>query len=111
VPLVDQQVGSKALEPGTVLDALNREVVPVVRRLRALVNAQLTSAAVTIGDGLATVFAVENPFGTRDVVVAVYDTGTYLDVPATVERTTADLLTITFGVAPAADAVRVLIRP
>lgn len=108
---VDQGIGSKALTEQTVLVVLNRELVPLVRRLRAVVNERLDASVATIGDGVSLSYAIEHGLGTRDVFVTVYDLVSYLDVvPASVTRTDEDTVTVTFAAPPAVDFYRVLIR-
>ena len=64
-----------------------------------------------VGDGAATQFTLTHGFGTRDVTVEVFrNSGTYDTVVADVERTSADEVRLTFGVAPASDEFRCVIR-
>jgi hypothetical protein len=90
--------------------ALNREVVPVLRRLR-----ERQTLGTTVGDGVATVFTVTHPFATLDVFVTVVDRATGEDMlppDAVVARNGTGEVTVTFLVAPsAADGARVLVRP
>ncbi len=114
--VVDQAISTKAItpDPDAIADALNREVVPVVRRMRAAVNERLNAAATTFGDGVSAVADVEHPFATTDVMVVVYNllNGLELTQPAdvTVQRTSSSVVRVTFAVAPAVDEARILVR-
>jgi len=64
----------------------------------------------TIGDGFSTVFTITHNFGTRDVVVGVYqNSGNYDDIICDVERPNANSVVLRFGVAPAANSIRVVV--
>jgi hypothetical protein len=66
--------------------------------------------ATVIGDGTATVFTITHSFGTRDVLVGVYQNGgNYDDVICVVERPSPDSVILRFGVAPAANSIRVVV--
>lgn len=65
----------------------------------------------TIGDGAATSIVVTHSLGTRDVHVQVYDTSTFDDVYPGISRTTINSITLGFTVAPALNALRVVIIP
>ena len=67
------------------------------------------TTAQSIGDAAATAFTITHNFNTRDVSVQIYDNASYDTVVADVVRTTANTVTITFTVAPAASAYRVVI--
>lgn len=62
-----------------------------------------------VGNGTNTSFAITHNLGTRDVVVNVYDNSLYDTVETDVIRTDNNTVTITFTVAPATDAYRVVI--
>lgn len=66
-------------------------------------------ASKTVGDGAATSFTVTHNFGTRAVVVQVFDSSTYDTVIADVVRTTTDSVTVSFSVAPASGAFTVVV--
>lgn len=66
-------------------------------------------AAQTIGDNSNTAFTITHNFGTRDVLVQVYDTSTYETVIADTVRTSTTVVTVTFATAPATDSYRVVI--
>ncbi len=80
-----------------------------------ITNAKLAatakSYAADIGDGSTTAIAVTHNLGTRDVIVQVYDAATYETVLCEVVRTSTSVVTLTFAVAPASNAYRVVIRP
>ena len=63
----------------------------------------------SIGDGVTSVWTVTHNLGTRDVIVQLFDNGSYDTVYADVERTTTNTVDITFGVVPALNDIRVLI--
>lgn len=66
--------------------------------------------AQTIGDGSATSFNVDHAFGTRDVTVGVYrNSGSYDEVIADITRPSVNRVTVTFAVAPASGAYRVVV--
>jgi len=63
-----------------------------------------------VGDGTATVFTITHNFGTRDVVVSVFqNTGSYDDIICDVERPNDNSVVLKFGVAPAANSIRVVV--
>lgn len=66
-------------------------------------------AAQTIGDNSNTSFTITHNFGTRDVLVQVYDASTYDTVIADTVRTSTTVVTVTFATAPATDSYRVVI--
>jgi cytoskeletal protein CcmA (bactofilin family) len=63
----------------------------------------------SIGDGAATSIAVTHNLNTRDVTVDVYSNSTYDTVDLDIVRTDANTVTVTFAVAPASNAYRVVI--
>lgn len=62
-----------------------------------------------VGDTSATSIAVTHNLGTRDVQVQVYDNATYDTVECDVVRTSTSVVTVSFSVAPATDAYRVVV--
>jgi hypothetical protein len=66
-------------------------------------------ASKAVGNGVDVAHVITHNFGTRAVVVQVYDTSSYDTVIADVERTTADTVTVAFSVAPASNAFTVVI--
>lgn len=66
-------------------------------------------ASKVIGDGASTSFAVTHNFGTRAVVVQVFDSSSYDTVIADVVRSTIDTVTVSFSVAPATNAFTVVV--
>lgn len=66
-------------------------------------------ASKAVGDGVQTSYSVVHNFGTRAVVVQVYDSSSYDTVIADVVRTTADAVTVSFSVAPASSAYTVVV--
>jgi hypothetical protein len=66
--------------------------------------------ATVIGDGTATAFTITHNLGTRDVFVGVYQNGgNYDDVICDVERPSVNTVLLRFGVAPAANSIRVVV--
>ena len=64
-------------------------------------NLRATERAETVsGDGSTTSFTITHSFGTRDVIVQVYDTSTYDTVICDVTRTSTSVVTLDFGIAP-----------
>lgn len=66
-------------------------------------------SARTIGDGINTTYAITHNYGTRDVVVQVFDITTHDTVFADVIRTSINAVNITFSSPPASNAYRVVI--
>ena len=66
-------------------------------------------SARTIGDGVNSTYTITHNYGTRDVVVQVFDITTHDTVFADVIRDTVDTVNITFSSAPASNAYRVVI--
>jgi hypothetical protein len=109
--VADAIISSKPItaEVDAIAEALNREVVPVVRRLRERVT-----KATTVGDGVFAVFVVPHPFATLDVFVTVVEVATGADMvpPAAVaHRTGVNEVTVTFAAPPPVDGARVLVSP
>ncbi len=66
--------------------------------------------ATTIGDGSTTSIPVTHGLNSIDVSVAIYLVATGESVEADVVRTSANVVTLTFGAAPASGAVRVVVQ-
>lgn len=66
-------------------------------------------SAQSVGNGSDTSFSIVHNFGTRDVIVNVYDTATYDTVIADVVRTNTNQVDISFSTAPASSAFRVVV--
>ncbi|MDA0898396.1 MAG: hypothetical protein O3A30_03870 [Bacteroidetes bacterium] len=66
-------------------------------------------SAQTIGNGADATFSIVHNFGTRDVTVQVYDSSTYDTVITDVVRTNANQVDVSFSVAPASGAYRVVV--
>lgn len=64
-----------------------------------------------VGDGTATSYVVTHNFNTDDVITVVFDKTTKQDVMVEVLRSSVNAVTVTFGVAPALNAYRVLVVP
>lgn len=63
----------------------------------------------SVGNASSTSFAVEHNLGTRDVQVQVFDNSTYDTVECDVVRTDTNTVTVSFAVAPASNAYRVVV--
>jgi hypothetical protein len=63
-----------------------------------------------VGDGTATSYALTHNLGTRDVIVAVYDTTTFAVVECDITYTSTSTVTLGFGAAPASNAYRAVIQ-
>jgi hypothetical protein len=63
----------------------------------------------TIGDGSSTSFTVQHGFGTREVMIQVYDAATYDTVIADTVRTDTNNVTVAFSVAPSSNAYVVVV--
>ena len=59
--------------------------------------------------GVATSYAITHSLGTRDVAVNVYDNATFETVETDIVRTDANIVTVSFAVAPTSNAYRVVI--
>lgn len=57
----------------------------------------------------ATTTTITHNFGTKDVIVQIYDMATDETVYADVTRTSTNVVTVTFATAPAADAYRIVV--
>lgn len=66
--------------------------------------------AATIGDGSATSIAVTHSLGTQDVTVSIRDASTNLGVECDWTATSTSVVTLTFAVAPASNAYRVVVH-
>lgn len=66
--------------------------------------------AANIGTGAATAIAVTHNLGTRDITWSVYDASTFAFVMVDGVATDANTLTLTFAVAPASNAYRVVVH-
>lgn len=67
------------------------------------------TVALTIGDGVNVNYVVQHGFGTRDVLVQVYDVATYDTVMTDVVRTDTNNVTVSFSSIPASNTYRVVI--
>ncbi len=63
----------------------------------------------TIGDGSNTSFTIQHGFGTREVMIQVYDAATYDTVIADTIRTDTNNVTVQFSSAPSSNAYQVVI--
>lgn len=65
--------------------------------------------ATAIGNGVATTYTVTHSLNTRDVTVTIYDATTYAEVSADIIHATTTTVTVTFALAPASNAYRVVV--
>ncbi len=68
-----------------------------------------TKYAVTFGDGAATTYTITHNLGTTDVTVQVYQTSDGVEVYCDVARPTTNTVTLGFGSAVAANALRCVV--
>lgn len=66
-------------------------------------------ASQTVGNSSDTSFTITHNFGTRDVIVQVYDNATYDTVIADTVRSSTNAVAVTFSTAPATNAYRVVV--
>ena len=79
-------------------------------KLKTLLDNRTGGYAANVGDASATSFALTHGLGTRDVVVVIYDNTTYEEVITDVVLTSTSVVTVSFAVAPASNAYRVVIK-
>lgn len=79
-------------------------------KLKTLLDNRTGGYAANVGDGSATSFALTHSLGTRDVVVSIYDNSTFEEVITDVVLTSTSVVTVSFAVAPASNAYRVVIK-
>lgn len=85
-----------------------RIVTPL--KLKAFFDASVGGYAVNVGNGTATSYAVTHNFGSRDVIVSIYDNTTYEEVFTDVVLTSTSVVTVSFNTAPASNAYRVVVK-
>jgi len=85
-----------------------RIVTPL--KLKTYLDAAVGGYAANVGNASATSFALTHNLGTRDVIVAIYDNATYEEVLADVVATSTTVVTVSFAIAPASNAYRVVIK-
>jgi hypothetical protein len=66
-------------------------------------------AAQSVGNAVDTSFTVTHNFGTRDIVVQVFDNSTYETVIADTVRSSTNAVTVSFSIAPGNNAYRVVV--
>ena len=93
-----------------VNDGTDDATIVTPLKLKTLLDNRTGGYAANVGDGAATSFALTHGLGTRDVVVAIYDNSTYEEVITDVVLTSTSVVTVTFAVAPASNAYRVVIK-
>lgn len=100
------KVDLKIVTPGGLLQNVNRTVV--VNRVPNDGPSMVTYAE-TIGDGVATSFAVAHGLGSKDVNVDVYKVSTGATVEPDIVRTDNDTVTVSFLTAPSSNEYRVTV--
>jgi hypothetical protein len=73
------------------------------------VNLITRKYSATIGNGSSTEITVTHSLNTKDVVVSIRDAATDEEVTADISRPTVDTILVTFNVAPASNAYRVVV--
>lgn len=79
-------------------------------KLKTLLDNRTGGYAANVGDASATSFALTHGLGTRDVIVSIYDNTTFEEVITDVVLTSTSVVTVSFAVAPASNAYRVVIK-
>jgi hypothetical protein len=79
-------------------------------KLKTLLDNRVGGYAQDVGDGAATAIAVTHNLNTRDVSVTIYENSTGEEMEAQVVRTSVNVVTVTFNVAPTAAQYRVVIK-
>ena len=64
----------------------------------------------SIGNGSATSYTVTHNLNSKDVIVQLYDVSSFETVIADVVRTSVDVVTVDFSVAPTTNDIRVLVQ-
>lgn len=93
----------------TDIDTL-RELMDLVKSNESGLSQVIGRHNETVGNGSATSIAVTHNLNSRDVIVEVYDTGTFETVGVEVVRTSVNVVTITAFPAPASNALRVVVK-
>lgn len=88
-------------------DGTNYENIPTAQDIEDAITDR--EMAVSIGNGTSTQYYVAHNFGTRDVIVQLFDNTTYDTVFADVTRDSLSNVLIEFASAPALNSIRVLI--
>jgi hypothetical protein len=79
-------------------------------KLKTLLDARVGGYAANVGNASATSFALTHGLSTRDVIVSIYDNTTFEEVITDVVLTSTSVVTVSFAVAPALNAYRVVIK-
>lgn len=79
-------------------------------KLKTLLDARVGGYAANVGNAAATSFALTHGLSTRDVIVNIYDNTTFEEVFTDVVLTSTSVVTVSFAVAPALNAYRVVIK-
>jgi hypothetical protein len=79
-------------------------------KLKTLLDNRTGGYAANVGNASATSFALTHGLATRDVIVSIYDNTTFEEVITDVVLTSTAVVTVTFAVAPALNAYRVVIK-
>lgn len=85
-----------------------RIVTPL--KLKTYFDNTVGGYAANVGNNTNTSFAVTHNLNTRDVSVSIYDSSTYEEVFTDVVLTSTSVVTVSFAVAPASNAYRVVIK-
>ena len=85
-----------------------RFVTPL--KLKTFLDANVGGYAANVGNGTNTSFALTHGLNTRDVIVAIYDNATFEEVITDVVLTSTTVVTVSFAIAPASNAYRVVIK-
>lgn len=85
-----------------------RIVTPL--KLKTLLDNRVGGFTANVGNGVDTSFLLTHALDTKSVIVAIYDNATEEEVITDVATTTVNSVTISFAVAPATNAYRVVIK-
>jgi hypothetical protein len=93
-----------------VNDGTDDATIVTPLKLKTLLDNRTGGYAANVGDASATSFALTHGLATRDVVVVIYDNTTFEEVVTDVVLTSTSVVTVSFAVAPASNAYRVVIK-
>lgn len=105
---ITKRVSKRPIIQDRLLDAVNKELVPVVIDLIAAANRRVFTT--TFGDGAAVSFTVEHGLASRNLVAQVRNTSTGLVVaPSSITFGSDDAVTVVMGAPPAADELTLVV--
>lgn len=115
--LVNVAIAALVDSSPTALDTLNELAAALgddpnfAATMTTALGTKIETFAATVGNGVATSYAVTHSFGTRNVNVQVFQSGTpWANVVAEVRLTDTNTVTVLFGVAPTTDQYTVVVQ-